>query len=236
MARFEVRIGLLVAALLLVVPLALGCTDLQAVPGTETTVSDTVTTTVETTPTSVVVTTSPTVAATTTTHPPITTSTTLTGLHIDPGMLQTNPSLLRVDMNMLIDPTRYEDTHPFLHWEWEDVWTEQLGLGYSAGSQKKSNTLHSYVQIAFHGTGVQLVATTSANAGKLIAHLSGPGVARNETINLYSASTKYQQLVWYSGHLTAGDYAVYFEWDPANAPTKSTSIDAIDVWGTVTPP
>jgi hypothetical protein len=82
----------------------------------------------------------------------------------------------------------------------------------------------------------QLIATKSSNAGKLIAHLSGPGVSRNETIDLHNASTKYQQTVWYSGYLAPGDYAVYFEWDPDNASGQPVSIDAVDVWGTVTPP
>jgi hypothetical protein len=242
MKRHVLSTVLVMAATFLVFPLAHGCTDLQAGQATVTTVVDSSTVVTGTAPTEAVSTTVlPPVATASTAHPPITsaattTSTTLPGLHVNPGALQTNPTILKLDPNMMVNPTRYEDSHPFLHWEWEDAWKGQVGFPYSGGGQKSSKEYNSYVQVTFNGTGAQLIATKSSAAGRLIAHLSGPGVARNDVIELQSGVTKYRQNVWYSGYLAPGDYAVYFEWDPDNDVGQPVSIDAIDVWGTVTPP
>ena len=116
------------AVLILVTPiLAVGCTDLQqgaedtaitmstVMGAPDSTLTESTSTTAATLP----------AVATTTTLPPApaaTTTTTSGGLHINPSQLHVSPSLMQIDPNMLITPTRYEDTHGFLLWEWEDVW------------------------------------------------------------------------------------------------------------------
>ena len=101
--------------------------------------------------------------------------------------------------------------------------------------QKYTSTANTWVGLSFHGTGLQLIATKGANGGRLVVHLDGNGVHKVETIDLSNPGPLYQQVVWYSGHLAAGDYGVYFEWE-ANPGGTVVWVDAVDVWGTVTPP
>jgi hypothetical protein len=237
MRRCAIILALL-GAVALVLPLLMGCTDLRSDTGLTTTTVAGPATTAPGSPTTLAAapTSAPPTTGTPTTSAPAPTTTTPGGLHISPDALHTNPSLLHTDPNYIIAPTRYEDTHPFIHWEWETAWKTQTNAECSAGTQKFSNTANTWAGISFQGTGVQLIATKGANGGRLIAHLSGPGVDRQETIDLYSGSPEYQAVVWYSGHLTNADYGVYFEWDDANSGGSVVWIDAIDVWGTVTPP
>lgn len=237
MKRHAIVLALLVAALL-ITPLLSGCTDLQqASATTEATTAGATTTATESPSTVAATTTSAPQATTSTTSAPAatTTTTTLGGLHINPGALHTYPGLSKIDPNYLLTPTRYEDTHPFIHWEWETVWKTQTNGACSAGSQKFTSTKNTWAGISFKGTGIQLIASTGANGGRLIAHLSGPGVNRQETIDL-DGSPQCQVVVWYSGHLTNADYGVYFEFDNTNPSGRVVWIDAMDVWGTVTPP
>ncbi len=182
-------------------------------------------------------------AVTTSTTIPSTpgTTTTTTGSspssvwQFEPGLLQTEISAIKIDPNNLVAPTRYEDTHPYLHWE--GSWNQQTDPAkYSGGSQRATHVENDYVEVFFKGTGVRLVASKSIQGADIRIVLTGNGTSKVEKISLYSATPLNQQKVWYSGHLTYGDYAVYFEHDPANSGFKVVWVDAIDVWGTVTPP
>ncbi len=237
MRRFALVLVLL-SATFLVLTFALGCTDLQSGTAATATTAGPVTTAPGSPSTLAVATTSPPPASTTTTaaQVPITTSTTIGGLHVIPGVLSPKPSVLQLDPNYILAPTRYEDTHPFIHWEWETAWKTQTNGDCSAGTQKFSTTKYTWAGINFKGTGMQLVATKGSNGGRLIAHISGPGVDRQETIDLHSDSPEYRVVVWYSGHLTNADYGVYFEFAGTNPGGSVVWIDAMDVWGTVTPP
>ena len=237
MKRYALVLALLIA-LTLVLSLLSGCNKLQqSVESTGATSVGATTTTAGSPATLAATTTNPPPATTSTTSAPApaTTTTTSGGLHINPGGLRTKTTLMLADPNYFLAPTRYEDTHPFIHWEWEDVWKTQTNGECSGGTQKFCTTKNTWAGISFHGTGIQLVASTGANGGRLIAHLSGPGVNRQETIDL-DGSPQYQVVVWYSGHLTNADYGVYFEFDNTNPSGSVVWIDAMDVWGTVTPP
>jgi hypothetical protein len=134
-------------------------------------------------------------------------------------------------------PTRYEDTHPYL--DWVGTWTTQTNSVHSDGSARASNALNSRVGIEFEGTGVRLIAPTPAEAGRLTVHLYGShGVDILETIDLADPPAgAFQVEVWYSGSLPNGQYQCWFGYDATHTPAgRIVWVDAIDVWGTVSPP
>lgn len=139
-------------------------------------------------------------------------------------------------VTLLMLPTRYEDTHPYL--EWVGTWTSRTNSAYSGGSAKSSGTLNSRVGIEFEGTGVQLISRRSEIAGDLQVHLYGSnGVDILDTIHLGGIiPAQFATVVWSSGTLPDGQYQCWFTYDPANTIEEGVWVDAIDVWGTVLEP
>ena len=164
--------------------------------------------------------------STSTTLPPaVTSSSTTTSL----GMV--NPGV-----TLLMLPTRYEDTHPYL--QWVGTWTSRANSAYSGGSAKSSGTVNSRVGIEFEGTGVQLISRRSEIAGDLQVHLYGSnGVDMFDTIHLGGiVPAQFATVVWSSGTLPEGQYQCWFMYDPANTIEEGVWVDAVDVWGTVLEP
>jgi len=230
------------------------CTDLQdeadavdAADATGTTATTTVVAIEETTSESIAATTSTAAMAATTSTAGPTTTTTSGGsggpsVQMNPDLLQTNPSIMQmnpnvmqqIDTNVLTAPTRIEDLNPYLHWEGQ--WSAKQSSDCSGGTYRASSTTGSYVEIFFKGTGIRLIAPKGVSGGKVRIVLTGNGTSKVETVSLYNATVSYQQTIWYSGHLDNADYAVYFEHDSSNVGFKVMWVDALDVWGTITPP
>lgn len=240
----------LVTLIVLTSALLVACTDLQV--GTDTTdiAATTVVAAVEdatssstavTTSTSTAAATSTTAApttstaASTTTAVPATTTTTSGGLQIDPGLIQTIPSVMQIYPGLVVGAQRYEDDSPYFRWvgSW---WTVTDPEYYSGGTCRGCSGAHGYVDIFFTGTGVRLIAPTGMLGGMLRVVLTRNMTSQtNETISLYSASSTYQQTVWYSGQLDYADYVVRFE-NVSTNPVKKVAVDAVDIWGTITAP
>ena len=254
MRRSSTLVLPVVVLLVLTFALLSACTELQegadAGDATETTATTIAVAIEETTSESTESTAAPatttTVAATTSTAAPTTTTTSGgsggTFLQMNPDLLQTSPSIMQVDPNVfqqidpnvLTAPTRVEDANPYLHYEGQ--WSTKLSSNSSGGTYRASSTTGSYVEIFFKGTGIRLIAPKGVSGGKVRIVLTGNGTSKVETVSLYNASASYQQTIWYSGPLANADYAVYFEHDSSNVGFKVIWVDALDVWGTITPP
>jgi len=90
------------------------------------------------------------------------------------------------------------------------------------------------VTIAFNGAYLGLIAKKSSVYGVAKVILDG---GTPVMVDLYSASTVYQQKVWNTGTLAAGDHTVTVEWTGTkNAASTATNIgiDAVDLTGSLT--
>jgi hypothetical protein len=95
------------------------------------------------------------------------------------------------------------------------------------------NTSGASVRINFTGVSLTYIATKAASMGKAYVSLDG-GTA--VLVDLYNATTAYQQKVWSTGALTPGNHYVTITWSGqkrAGATGTYINIDAVDVVGTL---
>ena len=111
------------------------------------------------------------------------------------------------------------------------TWTTYSAGGASAGSYAGTASATGAAIVAFNGTKLSWIATKGAIQGKAYVSLDG-GAAVN--VDLMAAATAYQQKVWDTGMLTAGDHEVKIWYDTSNASGKYVSIDAFEVEGALT--
>ena len=86
----------------------------------------------------------------------------------------------------------------------------------------------------FNGTFLAWIGKKSPVYGKAKVTLDG---GAPQTVDLYSADTKWQQKIWDTGVLPAGTHTVKIEWTgtkSANATGANINVDAFDIAGTVT--
>jgi hypothetical protein len=127
--------------------------------------------------------------------------------------------------------TRFDQTNA------KFVWTKTWSLGSSiycyGSSQRYVNTSGASVRINFTGVSLTYIATKAASMGKAYVSLDG-GTA--VLVDLYNATTAYQQKVWSTGALTPGNHYVTITWSGqrrAGATGTYINIDAVDVVGTL---
>jgi lipoprotein-anchoring transpeptidase ErfK/SrfK len=145
-----------------------------------------------------------------------------TGLYIAVDALEFEGSLTQAYAT-----TRYEDDDPrfLLAGPWST-----LSAASASGGAYKSGGSGSGFTVNFTGTRLDWVATRGP--GMSVANVSVDGKAAVD-VNLYSASTEYQRVVWSTGVLSSGKHVVEIGWDEANEAGTTISVDAFDVRGTV---
>ncbi len=147
-----------------------------------------------------------------------------------------------VTARRMISPyTRYEQADSRL--AYTGAWSKSTTSSASGGDFAYSDTAGSSVTVSFNGTYLGLVTKKSSVYG--IAKITLDG-GTPKTVDLYSATTVYQQKVWNTGTLADGDHTVTIEWSGTkNGASTATNIgiDALDLKGslkqatsTVTPP
>jgi putative cell wall-binding protein len=101
-------------------------------------------------------------------------------------------------------------------------WSSTASTSASGGSFKYADSAGSAVNVQFNGTSLSLVAKKGPNYGIAKVTLdSGSPVY----VDLYSASTLWQQTIWRSGTLTSGVHAVTIEWTGTkNSASTGTNI------------
>ncbi len=129
--------------------------------------------------------------------------------------------------------TLYESTDPFI--VYTDAWSEIDDDGASGGSYSSVDG-EGTASVSFDGSGIQVMATTGPAFGKMEIMLDG---GEAQLVDLYSASTAYQQIVWSAVDLAEGVHSVELAWS-GEKHRKSTSaevnIDAVDVLGSLSAP
>jgi hypothetical protein len=110
-------------------------------------------------------------------------------------------------------------------------WTTTSASGYSGGSLKYVDLSGAAANITFTGNQIGLVSLTGPNYG--IARVIVDG-GTPETVDLYSASYAYKQLVWSKTALADTQHTLTVEWTGSkNTSSTGTQInfDAVDVSG-----
>lgn len=131
--------------------------------------------------------------------------------------------------------TRYEQSDSRLVYSgtWSTQSVPQASGGTSAHGYEKS----AGVIVTFTGTRLDWIATLAPENGVADVSLDGGTLTK---VDLYSATTLYQQKVWTTGTLTKGTHWVEIRWDNANNTDKVThtfiSADAFDVVGVLPSP
>jgi hypothetical protein len=120
---------------------------------------------------------------------------------------------------------RHEETDPRL--SYSGTWTpsgDPAGA-YSGGKRAYSAVSGASVTVGFHGTSLDWVATLSSDGGSARITLDGVDVA---TVNLYSGTPQYRQVVWSSGILSKGPHVLTITQSAGRL-----NVDAFDIVGTV---
>jgi hypothetical protein len=216
MRASALRATLFTAGILLVLALTLtGCQDLggedatTSLPEAATTTAAPATTAGPAT-TVAPATTAPPAVVTTAAPPPVTTATTEA------------PTLVT---------TRFEEDDPLL--EWAGSWTFTGGADDSGGSCRYTEEVGASVTAAFTGVSFSLITRTGLAVGELTITLdSGSPI----TVDCYSATPGYQQIVWAADPLEMGTHYVKIECagtaNPASGGT-GVYIDAFAITGTL---
>jgi hypothetical protein len=106
------------------------------------------------------------------------------------------------------------------------TWTTVPSTSLSGGSARRTTVAGSKITVPFRGTGVKLIATKSASAGKVDITLDGVKVATG--LNLYSATTAYKSTVYTRTGLAEGVHNLVVT---ATLAGKTVDVDAFSVTG-----
>ncbi len=111
------------------------------------------------------------------------------------------------------------------------TWATYKTAGASGGSYARTSSTTGAAIVDFNGTKLTWIATRGTTLGKAYVSLDGGAAV---SIDLAAAVVAYQQKVWDTGTLAAGDHEVKIWYDTSNASGKYISVDAFDVEGTLT--
>jgi beta-N-acetylhexosaminidase len=130
-------------------------------------------------------------------------------------------------------PARYQQADTRL--AFTGVWTTSTTTSASGGNFAYADTTRSAVTVKFSGAYLAWIAKKSPVYGK--ANVSVDGGAAT-TVDLYSATTVWQQQVWHTPWLTSGTHTVTISWKGTKssaATATNIGADAFDVLGKVLP-
>jgi hypothetical protein len=149
-----------------------------------------------------------------------------------PGGTSTTSSADKFTYTSAPATTRTEQTSA--SFAWTGTWTLGSTNLASGGSLRYTNSASS-VTISFTGTYLAWISAKAPAYG--IAKVTVDGL-RTYTVNLYSATTLWKQMVFNTGILPSGPHTVKIEWTGIKGvPTGGghIGIDAVDIAGSVTP-
>ena len=119
------------------------------------------------------------------------------------------------------------------HLKYAGTWKTTSAAAASGGSFVFTDSSGSSVTIRFTGTHLAWIAKKSPVYGKAKVTLDGKSLG---TIDLYSATTEWQQKVWGTGTLKSGSHTVTIAWTGLKrtaAKSADINIDAVEVTGTL---
>lgn len=111
------------------------------------------------------------------------------------------------------------------------IWSNFSTSSASGGSYGRSSTSGATATIKFIGTRLDWIAMKGTTTGIADVYLDGKKVT---TINLGATSATYQVDVWSTGPLAYGLHTVKLVRSASSASGKYLTLDAVDIWGTIT--
>ncbi len=172
------------------------------------------------------------------TDPNVTPGTTITYtvLAVDTSGNESSPTTVALDVPLgnVAGSGRYDNKAPEV--QFSGTW-ESLGADVrdSGGDIVRTRTTGDWAQLTFNATGIRWVARTGPYFGIAQVYIDNQPVT---TVDLYSASTQYQQTVFESTDLTAGNHTIRIERigkKNASSPTSDILLDAFDVLDKIPP-
>jgi peptidoglycan hydrolase-like protein with peptidoglycan-binding domain len=124
--------------------------------------------------------------------------------------------------------TRFEQTDSRLIFS--GTWASTSASAASNGSYKSTDSAASSLIVTFSGVQLDWIATKGPTMGKVDVSVDG-GPAT--TIDLYNATTSYQQKVWSTGALANGTHLVELCLNEDTPAGSYLSVDAFDIQGTL---
>jgi outer membrane protein assembly factor BamB len=139
------------------------------------------------------------------------------------------------------DPTGNTDDYTYANrYEQTDAnivktgtWPDYAKTLASGGSYGRASSSGATATIYFNGTRLDWIAMKGTTTGKADVYVDG---ALKTTINLAAATGAYQVNVWSTGNLSDGDHYVRIVRSAGNAVGKYVTLDAVDIWGTISAP
>jgi hypothetical protein len=107
-------------------------------------------------------------------------------------------------------------------------WVTTTAAGASGGSFVRTNVSWISMTVVFTGRRLDWIATKGPDMGGAILSIDGGDAQK---VNLYNASTQYQQNVWSTGTLANDTHWVEIRWDLDNVSGAYINFDAFDVVG-----
>jgi stage II sporulation protein D len=125
--------------------------------------------------------------------------------------------------------TRYDHTNTSIvkTGTWENFSTTKA----YGGSYGRSSTSKASATIYFTGTRLDWIGMKGVTTGIAEVYLDGTLKA---TINLAASAATYQVNLWSTGTLTSGAHYVKIVRSASSASGKFVTLDAVDIWGTIT--
>jgi IPT/TIG domain/N-acetylmuramoyl-L-alanine amidase len=128
--------------------------------------------------------------------------------------------------------TRYEQTDE--HIVKTGTWSDYAKTTASGGSYGRSSTSGASATIYFTGTRLDWIAMKGTTTG--LADVYVDGVKVTTGLNLAATSATYQVDVWSTGTLSNGAHNVKIVRSASSASGKYLTLDAVDIWGTISVP
>jgi peptidoglycan/xylan/chitin deacetylase (PgdA/CDA1 family) len=121
---------------------------------------------------------------------------------------------------------RIEENNPNIIYE--GSWISDSNANLSSGSGKYSGSVGSSASFSFTGTGINMIATSSNEAGIAKITLDGTVYSADE----YAASTLWQKAVFQKTDLASGTHSIKIEYSGTKNPASASNnifIDAFDI-------
>jgi len=125
-------------------------------------------------------------------------------------------------------PVRYEQGDG--HIAKTGTWNDYNAAGASGGAYGRSSTSGATATITFVGTRLDWIGMEGKTTGIADVYLDGKKIT---TINLAADSAVYQVDVWSTGTLAYGTHTVKLVRNKSSASGKFLTLDAVDIWGTI---
>ncbi|WP_136585953.1 right-handed parallel beta-helix repeat-containing protein [Microbacterium hydrothermale] len=155
---------------------------------------------------------------------------------VDTSGNQSSPSTVNFNapLGRVAASGRYDNKSPEVQYSgtWETLGADTRDYG---GDVVRTRTTGDWAQLTFNSTGVRWLARTGPYFGIAQVYIDNQPVA---TVDLYSVSTQYQQTVYETTNLSAGNHTIRIERigkKNASSPTSDILLDGFDVLDKIAP-